>query len=72
MACSPLASALLQADGFAMPQFTLSLAQAHYRERKISLQRRAGGLINVWLQSTCKSPRKMVDVGAKCKVFWKH
>lgn len=72
MACSPLASALLQADGFAMSQFTLSLAWAHYRERKISLQRRAGGLINVWLQSACKSPRKMVDVGAKCKVFWKH
>lgn len=70
MACSPLASALLQADGLAMPQFTLSLAQANYRERETSLQRRAGGLINVWLQSACKSPRK--TVGAKCKGFWKH
>lgn len=72
MACSPLASALLQADGFAMPQFTLSLAQANYRERETSLQRRDGGLIIVWLQSACKSPRKTVDVGAKCKGFWKH
>lgn len=50
-----------------MPQFTLSLAQAHYREREISLQRRASGLIIVCLQSACKSPRKMVHVGAKCK-----
>lgn len=72
MACNPLASALLLADGLALPQFTLSLAQAHYREREISLQRRAGGLIKVWLQSACKSPRKTVDVGAKCKGFWKH
>lgn len=43
MACSPLASALLlshmlQADGLAVPQFTLSLAQAHQGKRNLTAE----------------------------------